>query len=220
MKLNEITSTECIMCGKKYDKPGFLFCTRCYQEVKNNKINIDATTKTIKISSQNDENRLFLLEDENKTLIKQIETLKNEINDKNKEIEKLQIKQDNENMQSLPCDDGHLVKSKSEMLIDNYLYSHGILHAYEQKFGTGRPEPKFIKPDFFLPGKNKEEDIYIEHWGYDKKENYLKQKEFKIGIYNEKKVTVICTTEDDIKEGLAAILKDKIENHKKGQVNF
>lgn len=32
------------------------------------------------------------------------------------------------------CTDGHIVKSKSEMIIDNWLFDHNIPHAYEKYF--------------------------------------------------------------------------------------
>ena len=38
-----------------------------------------------------------------------------------------------ESASSFKCIDGHKVRSKAELIIDNYLYNHGIVHEYEKK---------------------------------------------------------------------------------------
>ena len=43
--------------------------------------------------------------------------------------------------------DGHMVRSKAEMLIDNWLYMEGIVHAYERKL----PIEEDVYCDFYLP---------------------------------------------------------------------
>lgn len=71
--------------------------------------------------------------------------------------------------------DGHFVRSKAEMLIDNWLYMAEIVHAYERKL----PIEEDVYSDFYVPtGK-----VYIEYWGYEEDEKYLKRKEHKIEIY-------------------------------------
>ena len=66
------------------------------------------------------------------------------------------------------CTDGHIVKSKSEMIIDNWLFDHGISHAYEKKLPIDANEDHDLHPDFCLPGyKDDPDDIYIEYWGYN-----------------------------------------------------
>ena len=53
--------------------------------------------------------------------------------------------------------DGHFVRSKAEMLIDNWLYMAEIVHAYERKL----PIEEEVYSDFYIPtGK-----VYIEFWG-------------------------------------------------------
>ncbi len=53
--------------------------------------------------------------------------------------------------------DGHMVRSKAEMLIDNWLYMAEIVHAYERKL----PIEEELYSDFYIPtGK-----VYIEYWG-------------------------------------------------------
>jgi hypothetical protein len=71
--------------------------------------------------------------------------------------------------------DGHFVRSKAEMLIDNWLYMAEIVHAYERKL----PVEEDVYCDFYIPtGK-----VYIEYWGYDDNPKYLKRKETKKEIY-------------------------------------
>jgi len=71
--------------------------------------------------------------------------------------------------------DGHFVRSKAEMLIDNWLYMAEIVHAYERKL----PIEEDVYSDFYIPtGK-----VYIEYWGYENDQRYLARKEKKIEIY-------------------------------------
>ena len=116
------------------------------------------------------------------------------------------------------CNDGHKVKSKSEVLIDNYLFERKIPHAYEQELPISATES--IYPDFCLPGETEEDNIYIEHWGYDEtNKKYTESKNYKIEIYKKIGVTVICTTEKDMKNVKGALDK-KLKFYKKGKVNF
>ncbi|SDP84694.1 glycerol kinase [Desulforhopalus singaporensis] len=71
--------------------------------------------------------------------------------------------------------DGHVVRSKAEMLIDNWLYMAEIVHAYERKL----PIEEDVYSDFYIPtGK-----VYIEYWGYEDDPRYLKRKAAKQEIY-------------------------------------
>ncbi len=59
-----------------------------------------------------------------------------------------------------------LVKSQQEVMIANFLYTHGINYVYEQpyKYKTSDSKYRQYKPDFYLP----DYDIYLEHFGVDK----------------------------------------------------
>lgn len=46
--------------------------------------------------------------------------------------------------------DGHMVRSRSELLIDNYLYQYGIIHAYEKQIALDDGE---MYCDFYIPTK-------------------------------------------------------------------
>lgn len=139
-----------------------------------------------------------------------------------KEFEKL----DAEYASELVCDDGHLVKSKSEVLIDNYLYSKGIQHAYEKPYPVDENKEHDIHPDFYIPFLKDEKDniiakdIYIEHFGYgDENKKYKEQKDYKLSIYKKDKLTVICTTEKDINDGCSNTLDRKFKFLKLNDIN-
>lgn len=118
------------------------------------------------------------------------------------------------------CTDGHVVKSKSEMIIDNWLFEHGIPHAYEKKLPIDANESHDLHPDFCLPGYHDDpDDVYIEYWGYNESnKEYTKSKNYKIKVYKELKVTVICLEEKDIMD-INASMSRKLKFYKKGTVN-
>lgn len=128
--------------------------------------------------------------------------------DKNQKLELL-----NESYEGVyTCKDGHIVKSKSERDIDNYLFEHKIAHAYEKPLVIGN---EVFKPDFYL----KDQDVYIEHWGYDESnKEYNRRKEYKIPKYKEKGITLITTTEKDMQD-VETSLELKLSNYKKGEIN-
>jgi len=71
--------------------------------------------------------------------------------------------------------DGHMVRSKAEMLIHNWLYMAEIVHAYERKL----PIEEEIYCDFYIPtGK-----VYIEFWGLENDPRYAKRKEIKKKVF-------------------------------------
>ena len=84
---------------------------------------------------------------------------------------------------SFKCLDGHIVRSKGELIIDNFLHNNDIQHEYEK---TIKIRGNSIKCDWYLP----ELDIYIEYWGYFGKE-YMKRKEEKIKLYKQGKLTLL-----------------------------
>lgn len=119
------------------------------------------------------------------------------------------------------CDDGHVVKSKSEREIDNYLYEKRIRHAYERALPIDGDENHDLHPDFCLPNyKGNDTDVYIEHWGYNENNiKYTETKKYKIAKYKELGVTVICTNEKDMKDPKPS-LQRKLTFYKEGEINF
>lgn len=86
--------------------------------------------------------------------------------------------------------DGHFVRSKAEMLIDNWLYMAEIVHAYERKL----PIEEEMYCDFYIPtGK-----VYIEYWGYENDAKYQARKEEKLAIYNKYNFKLIELTDKDV----------------------
>ncbi len=72
--------------------------------------------------------------------------------------------------------DGHFVRSRAEMLIDNWLYTAEIVHAYERRL----PIEEEVYCDFYLPAGK----VYIEFWGMESDAKYRERKEKKKDIYN------------------------------------
>lgn len=97
--------------------------------------------------------------------------------------------------------DGHYVRSRAEMLIDNWLYMSEIVHAYERKL----PIEEDIYCDFYLPvGK-----VYIEFWGLENDEKYSERKRKKLEIYNKYGFNLIELGDFDIQK-LDDILPKKL----------
>ncbi|CAM3695011.1 glycerol kinase [Parendozoicomonas haliclonae] len=92
---------------------------------------------------------------------------------------------------TLRTTDGHMVRSKAEMLIDNWLYMAEIVHAYERKL----PIEEEMYCDFYIPtGK-----VYIEYWGYENDARYLERKKQKLALYKKYGFKLIELNDDDVK---------------------
>ncbi len=87
--------------------------------------------------------------------------------------------------------DGHYVRSKGEMLIDNWLYMAGIVHAYERRL----PIEENVYSAFYLPqGK-----LYIEYWGKKKERRYQERKAIKKEIYKKYRLNLVELTDKEVK---------------------
>lgn len=86
--------------------------------------------------------------------------------------------------------DGHIVRSKAEMLIDNWLYMAGIVHAYERRI----PVTEEIYCDFYLPSGK----VYVEFWGLENDVKYLKRKETKKALYAKYNLRLIELNDKDV----------------------
>lgn len=93
------------------------------------------------------------------------------------------------------CDDGHYVRSYSELLIDNWLYNNGYVHAYEKSVFMITDPDAVVLSDFYLPGG----DVYIEFWGLNDDQRYLDRKAKKIKMYTENNLNLISLEEADVK---------------------
>ncbi len=88
-------------------------------------------------------------------------------------------------------EDGHYVRSKAEQAVDNWLYNHGIPHAYEKRV----PVPEIMYCDFFIPIGKK---VYIEYWGLEGSPDYDERRNEKIRLYAENKKNLVELREKDI----------------------
>ena len=86
--------------------------------------------------------------------------------------------------------DGHMVRSKAEMLIDNWLYMAEIVHAYERKL----PIEEEVYCDFYIPTAK----VYIEFWGLENEPQYAKRKEVKQAIYKKYNFKLIELSDKEV----------------------
>lgn len=90
----------------------------------------------------------------------------------------------------LRATDGHMVRSRGELIIDNWLYNSQIIHAYEKKV----PIEEDLYCDFYLPtGK-----VYIEFWGLEDDAAYAKRKIKKLALYSVNNLNLIELKDADI----------------------
>lgn len=86
--------------------------------------------------------------------------------------------------------DGHMVRSRAEVIIDNALYDYKLAHAYERKL----PIEEDLYSDFFIPSEN----VYIEFWGMEDDPKYAERKKVKIEIYKKYDFKLIELNNNDI----------------------
>ncbi len=91
------------------------------------------------------------------------------------------------------CLDGHLVKSRAERNIDDWLYEHGYLHAYEYRL-------PFMERDYYCDFYIPDLDVYIEYWGISDEEKYKQVKENKKKLYNKYNLNLIELEESDLED--------------------
>jgi len=91
----------------------------------------------------------------------------------------------------LRATDGHYVRSKAEIIIDDWLYNSKIAHAYERKL----PIEEAQYCDFFI---NRGRGVYIEYWGYESDPKYLSRKEKKRETYKKHGLQLIELTDEEI----------------------
>lgn len=86
--------------------------------------------------------------------------------------------------------DGHMVRSRAEVIIDNALYDYKLAHAYERKL----PIEEEMYCDFFIP----QENVFIEFWGMEDDPKYAERKKAKIEIYKKYDFKLIELNDNDI----------------------
>lgn len=86
--------------------------------------------------------------------------------------------------------DGHFVRSRAEVIIDDTLYDYGLVHAYEKKV----PIEEELYTDFYLPNGK----VYIEFWGMESDPKYFERKKVKLEIYKKYDLKLIELDDNDI----------------------
>ncbi len=87
--------------------------------------------------------------------------------------------------------DGHMVRSRAEVMIDNWLYMAGIVHAYERRL----PIEEDVYCDFYLPAGK----VYIEYWGLEHEPTYAARKQAKQEIYRKYGLNLLELTDEHIR---------------------
>ncbi len=100
-------------------------------------------------------------------------------------------------------EDGHIVKSQGELIIDNLLYRNKLSHAYEHRV---QRENDYLMTDFYLLENN----IYIEYWGMINNTTYEQRKKEKIKFYRKYNLNLIELFPRDLSM-LSEILKVKLD---------
>lgn len=100
--------------------------------------------------------------------------------------------------------DGHFVRSRAELLIDDFLYKNSIVHAYEKKLNID----EVVYCDFFIPFKR----VYIEYWGLEENKDYVTRKKEKLEIYAKYKFNLVELNDSDI-ENLDERIASKLRKY-------
>ncbi len=92
---------------------------------------------------------------------------------------------------SFLADDGHLVASRSEALIDNWLFANHVLHAYDYRVQLGL---EYMRADFYLPKYR----AYVEFWGMIGNAEYDQRRQKKLRLYRERNLRLVEIYPSDI----------------------
>ena len=104
--------------------------------------------------------------------------------------------------------DGHYVRSRGEVMIDNFLYSTRVPHAYELEVHLA--ENKVMTPDFCcLTAKG---NVYIEFWGLEGQADYDSCTAYKKKIYDEFDLDLINVHPENL-DDLDAYLSKKLAQY-------
>lgn len=87
--------------------------------------------------------------------------------------------------------DGHVVRSRAELLIDNWLYIASIVHVYERQL----PIEEEMYCDFYIPAGK----VYIKYWGLERDAKYAARTQAKLELYHKYTLNLIELTDDHIR---------------------
>jgi len=92
---------------------------------------------------------------------------------------------------NLRTTDGHWVRSRAEVMIDNWLYMAGLVHAYERRL----PIEEEAYCDFYVPAGK----VYIEYWGLENNPEYAARQKKKQELYQKYEFNLIELSDEHIK---------------------
>ena len=92
---------------------------------------------------------------------------------------------------NLRTTDGHWVRSKAEVMIDNWLYMAELVHAYERRL----PIEEEMYCDFYVPAGK----VYIEYWGLENNPEYAERKKAKKSLYQKYEFKLIELSDTEIR---------------------
>lgn len=116
---------------------------------------------------------------------------------------------------------GKIVKSKSEILIDEHLYSKNYNYTYEEELFLEDINGNLIcvHPDFCIYDNDKK--IYIEYWGFsEKNKKYTEIKNEKLKLYERNNITLINLYETTDGERVREALDEKLANYEINKINY
>lgn len=203
----------CIKC-KSYCKEDHKYCKKCYENIKfvcsecKKQMFEEDNYFIIYSDFKNVNQKAFVICNEcRKKILKiKLNINKNKTN-KSKKNEDIRIKY----VAKYRADDGHIVRSRGEIIIDNYLFKNNISHVYEKKvYNNEKPEEE-CTTDFYLP----QYDTYIEFWGIENNENYNTIKLYKENIYKKNNYKIINVYSENLDSGLDDYLTKELLKIKK-----
>ena len=213
----------CVVCDKPTTKADHALCIDCWKEAKQfaETINKGKTIHDYRDHYYNLKDRISIMKDlatvrKNCNKLIAIAATANEVGDEsltqrvfrdihdiieNKkkipapspkiEVERKESDEQKEKIRT--SQDGHILKSDAEVVIDDILYNNYILHCYEKTIDEITEKRK--KCDWFIPIKNKE-GIYIEYWGMNRSD-YEEDRKEKEDLYKKYNVPYISIEKDE-----------------------
>lgn len=107
------------------------------------------------------------------------------------------------NTKRYTTNDGHRVRSRAEVIIDNLLHDLGISHEYEKPLTLAGTR---LWPDWFLPSQN----AIIEFWGLEDQPAYVQKQVAKLKLYAEHNLPCLSLNDEDLSDSQQ--LADRLRN--------
>lgn len=227
-KVNNLKNLKCILCNTKIYNDKHVFCEDCYNTyVKSNEPEFYSADDLL-MEYNAEKSQKFYLNEKKYNTIGKLYNIRKLLNKQSYShfialekylIDCYDIIINNENMPLLTTKDKHQVRSRGELIIDNYLYDNKIRHFYEITLILNN---KPVTPDFYLP----DFDVYIEYWGYDENsqdkeiaDTYEQRKLEKIELYKQNNIKLIEIENKDF-EDIYTELDDIFEKLTKNSLPF